>query len=192
MNLRMSLLCLAFLLSMPNMKVVAQAVATANGPGSYVAVGGGISMFQAVYGDRRIAGGVLYADTNPQWRVGLEGEARFLRYHAFEGVTETNYLGGLRVMILRPGRLQPYGKFLAGMGKITLPFGYAHGSFLTYAPGAGLDVAINNYVSVRAIEFEYQHWPQFTYGSLSPYGLSAGISIRLNPVRLYPHGSRVQ
>ena len=95
-------------------------------------------------------------------------------------------------MILRPRRFQPYGKFLAGMGKITLPFGYAHGSFLTYAPGAGLDVALNSHVSVRAIDFEYQHWPQFTYGALSPYGISAGISFRLNPVPRYPRSLRMR
>lgn len=168
----------------------AQAVATASGPGSYVAVGGGVAAFQSDYGKRGITGGFLYVDVNPHWRVGLEGEARFLRYHAFEDVNETNYLGGVRVLILRPRRLQPYAKFLAGIGRITLPFNYAHGSFLTYAPGAGLDVALNNRITFRAIDFEYQHWPQFTYGSLSPYGISAGLSVRLNPVARYPRGLR--
>ena len=157
----------------------AQAIATASGPGSYVAVGGGFSSFQADYGKRDITGGVIYADVNPQWRVGLEGEARFLRYHTFEDVTESNYLGGVRVAILPPRRWRPYAKFLAGMGKITLPFNYAHGSFLAYAPGAGIDVALSDRFTVRAVDVEYQHWPQFTYGQLHPYGLSAGVSIRL-------------
>lgn len=164
----------------------AQADPTASGPGSNITVGGGLSAYQAVYGNRDTAGGFLYADANPHWRVGLEGEARFLRYHTFEDVTETTYLGGVRVLILHPRRLQPYAKFLAGVGEITLPFAYAHGSFLTYAPGAGLDVALNKYVTVRAVDFEYQHWPQFTYGALSPYGVSAGISVRLNPIRWFP------
>ena len=167
----------------------AQAIPTASGPGSNVTVGGGISSFQSVYGNRYLGGGFLYADANPHWRVGLEGEARFLRCHTFEDVTETTYLGGARVLLLRPRRLQPYAKFLAGVGEITLPFNYAHGSFLTYAPGAGLDVALNNYVTVRVVDLEYQHWPQFTYGALSPYGVSAGISLRLNPIRWFP-GSR--
>ncbi len=170
----------------------AQAVATASGPGSYVAVGGGVSAFQADYGKRDIAGGFVYADVNPQWRVGLEGEARFLRYHTAEDVTESNYLGGVRFAILRPRRWQPYGKFLAGVGRITLPFGYAHGSFLTYAPGAGLDIALNERVTVRAIDVEYQHWPQFTFGSLSPYGVSAGISLRLNGISRYPKDLRMR
>ena len=170
----------------------AQAIATAGGPGSYVAVGGGISSFQADYGKRIITGGMIYADVNPQWRVGLEGEARFLRYHTFEDVTESNYLGGVRVAILQPRRWQPYAKFLAGMGKITLPFNYAHGSFLTYAPGAGLDIAWNDRITVRAVDLEYQHWPQFTYGPLSPYGVSAGISVRLNGISRYPGSLRMR
>ena len=164
----------------------AQAVPTASGPGSYVALGAGASMFQAQYGRRDISGGWIFLDVNPQWRVGMEGEARTLRHNTFEGVQESSYLGGLRVAILHPRRLQPYAKFLAGVGKITLPFGYAHGSFLAYAPGAGLDIAVNDRVSVRAVDFEYQHWPQFNFGPLNPYGVSAGISVRLNPVHRYP------
>ena len=165
-----------------------QAVATASGPGSYVAVGGGVSDFQMDYGHRDVGGGFVYADVNPQWRVGLEGEARFLRWHSTEEVTESSYVGGLRVALWRPGRWQPYGKFLAGMGRITLPFGYAHGSFLAYAPGAGIDFEASDRVTVRVLDFEYQRWPQFTYGPLNPYGISAGISVRLNGVSRYPRG----
>ncbi len=139
-----------------------------------------------------MGGGFVYADVNPQWRVGLEGEARFLRYHNAEDVTESSYLGGLRVEILHPRRLQPYAKFLAGVGRITLPFGYAHGSFLAYAPGAGIDVALSDRFTVRAVDVEYQHWPQFTYGALSPYGVSAGISFRLNGVSRYVEGARAR
>lgn len=169
-----------------------QAVPTASGPGGYLAAGGGVSAFQAAYGGQEITGGFAYLDVNPQWRFGLEGEARFLRYHNFEQVTESNYIGGLRVQILRPRRFQPYAKILAGVGRITLPFGYAHGSFLAYAPGAGLDVALTRRLTLRAIDVEYQHWPQFTFGPLSPYGVSAGISFRLNPVSIYPKSLRMR
>jgi len=168
----------------------AQVVPAAVGPGSYVAVGGGVSGFQSVYGQRDLAGGLIYADVHPQWRVGLEGEARFLRYHTSEDVNESNYLGGIRVLVLRFHGLEPYTKFLAGMGKITLPFGDAHGSFLAYAPGAGLDVAINHNVTVRVIDFEYQHWPQFPYGSFSPYGISSGIKVRVTPLARIPQSVR--
>jgi hypothetical protein len=170
----------------------AQAVATATGPGSYVAVGGGISAFNTDYGHNQIAGGYLFVDTHPQWRIGFEGEGRFLRWHAREQVTEAEYLGGIRSDLWpRYRRLMPYAKFLAGAGEISLPFRYAHGGFLTYAPGAGLDIALSDRVTVRAVDFEYQHWPQFTYGALSPYGFSTGLSVRLNGVARYPKGARV-
>lgn len=164
----------------------AQASPTASGPGSYVAVGGGISWFQADYGRQELGGGLLYAEVNPHWRFGLEGEARFLRLHSQQDVTEANYLGGVRVALLRPRRLQPYAKFLAGVGKITLPYGYAHGSFLAYAPGAGLDVALGDRLTLRAVDLEYGRWPGFAFGPLSPYGVSAGLLLRLNPVHRYP------
>jgi opacity protein-like surface antigen len=171
----------------------AQNIPTAKGPGTYVAIGGELSAFQADYGQRVLGGGVVFADLNPTWRIGLEGEARYLRFHTSENVTETNYLAGPRV-ILKPGRLRPYVKFLIGAGKITLPFHYAQGTFLSYAPGAGADYLLTDRLSVRLIDVEYQVWPDFSsYGQLHPYGVSAGISFRLNPEEHLPasaHRSR--
>jgi opacity protein-like surface antigen len=168
----------------------AQNIPTAIGPGSYVAVGGEVSAFQADYGQRVLGGGVLFVDVNPTWRIGFEGEARYLRFNTLEDVTESNYLVGPRVM-LKPGPFRPYVKFLVGAGKITLPFHYADGTFLSYAPGAGLDYLVNDRVTVRVIDFEYQFWPDFaSYGELRPYGVSAGISFRLNPVEHIPKNAR--
>ena len=169
---------------------LAQVVASAVGPGAYVAVGTGVSGFQAVYGQRYLGGGLIYADVHPQWRVGFEGEARFLRFHTSEHVTETNYIGGPRVLVLRSHDVELYAKFLIGMGRITLPFDQAHGSFLDYVPGGGVDIALNHYVTLRAIDFEYQHWPQFPFGSFSPYGISSGIRVRVTPISFVPQSVR--
>jgi hypothetical protein len=164
----------------------AQNIPTAKGPGSYLAVGGEVSAFQVDYGQRVLGGAVLFADVNPTWRIGFEAEARYLRFNQSEDVTETTYLAGPRVM-LKPGPLRPYVKFLVGVGNINLPFHDAHGSFLCYAPAAGVDYIVNDRVTVRLIDFEYQVWPDFSpYGELHPYGLSAGISFRLNPVMHVP------
>jgi hypothetical protein len=168
----------------------AQDIPTAIGPGSYVAVGGEISAFQADYGHRVLGGGVLFADVNPTWRIGFEAEARYLRLNSSEDVTESNYLVGPRVM-LKPGPWRPYVKFLVGAGKITFPFHYADGTFLAYAPGAGLDYLVNDRMTLRVIDFEYQLWPDFaSYGELRPYGVSVGISFRLNPVEHIPKNAR--
>ena len=106
-------LCHAVLFGLPAAR--AQAIATASGPGSNITVSGGISAFNTDYGHNDIAGAFAFIDTNPQWRVGLEGKARFLRWHASEQVMEADYLGGLRVVLSpRPARFSPYVKFLAG------------------------------------------------------------------------------
>ena len=173
--------------------VQAQAIATASGPGSNLVAGGGISNFTSAYGNNDLAGAFIFVDTNPQWRIGFEGEGRFLHWHASEQVTEATYLGGLRVALLpRPARFSPYVKFLAGAGEITLPSHYAHGGFLTYAPGAGVDIELTERISMRAIDVEYERWPLFTYGVLHPYGVSTGMSFRLNGLSRFPKGSRAR
>jgi hypothetical protein len=168
-----------------------QALSTAGGPGSYLAVGGGVSAFQEDYGQQVIGGAMAFVDMNPTWRYGLEGEARWLNYHTNEQVTEANYLGGVRVMLWKPrSRLQPYGKFLVGVGHINFPFNYATGNYLAMAPGVGVDIHVNDRWSVRAADFEYQLWPQFTYGQLKPYGVSAGLRYRINGVDQFPKSAK--
>jgi hypothetical protein len=174
-----------------HLRAAAQASPTATGPGSSVVVGGGAAMFQSVYGQRDLGGGFVFADLQPHWRFGIEAEARYLRLHTSEQVTETNYLAGPRVLV-RTGRWQPYGKFLVGDGHIALPFQYGRGDFLALVPGAGLDLALNNVVTVRVVDFEYQLWRNFPYGTMRPYGISAGLSFRLTPILRFPKGARVR
>jgi hypothetical protein len=179
--------CVVLLLALSARDSAAQALPTASGPGSYLSVGGGISAFQEDYGQQVIGGAAVWVDMNPTWRYGLEAEGRWLTYHTDEQVTEANYLGGVRVMLWKPGwRFQPYGKFLAGVGHINFPFGYATGNYLAMAPGAGVDIHLNDRWSVRAADFEYQLWPSFTYGQLKPYGVTVGLRYRINGVDQFP------
>jgi opacity protein-like surface antigen len=166
----------------------AQALPAATGLGGYISAGGGASVFQSDYGQRHLGGGFAFADVNPSWRYGVEGEVRFLRYNSDGQVTQTTYLGGPRVSLTQ-GRIRPYVKFLAGAGHITLPFNYAEGTFLTYAPAAGVDYLVTERFAVRA-DLQYQLWPKFPYGELKPYGLSAGIVFRLTPPERFPKGTR--
>lgn len=168
-----------------------QALPTAKGPGAHVEVGAAASMFQQDYGKRYIGGSTVYADVYPHWRYGAEAEVRFLNQYTSQNVTMANYMGGLKFGI-RPHvtRLQPYAKMMVGVSHIVLPFRYAEGNFLTYAPGAGLDIAVSDRVKFRAVDFEYQRWPDFPYGSLSPYGITVGVSFRLNHYQRFPKGHR--
>jgi opacity protein-like surface antigen len=178
-------LVVLLLLGGANYAAHAQADPTASGPGSNVTAGGGVSVFQEDYGQRYIGGYFAYVDVHPQWRYGLEGEVRFLRFHTNENVTETNYLGGVHVY-LRPQAFRPYVKLLAGVGQINFPFNLGTGNYLAIAPGAGIDYIVSDRITIRAIDFEYQEWPQFTYGALHPYGISVGVSYRINALRRYP------
>jgi hypothetical protein len=168
----------------------AQAIPAAIGPGPYVLLGGGVSAFQADYGKRVLGGAMVYSDMHFSARAGLEAEARFLRFHTDEDVTQSTYLLGPHVYVFRTAVFKPYVKVLAGVGHMQFPFKYATGSYLAVAGGGGLDLKISPRIFVRAVDVEYQSWPQFTYGSLHPYGVSFGIGFRLTPLSDTPHGGR--
>jgi hypothetical protein len=184
--LHFSLSAAPLLLLLPGGRLVrAQALPTATGPGTYIAVGGGVSVFQSDYDGRNIGGGMVFTDMQPTWRWGFEGEARFLRYHTDEGVDQTNYLAGPRINI-RPNRLRPYAKFLVGATKIDAPFGYAQGTFFTYAPGGGVDYLLTDRFTVRVFDLEYQIVPQFIGSNVRNLGGSIGLSFRLNGLSRLP------
>ena len=173
------------LLGMCGGVVRAQARATALGPGSYVAIGGAVSAFPSDYDGRNIAGGMVFMDVQPTFRYGFEGETRFLRYHTDEGVTQTNYLMGVHVGI-RPQRLRPYAKFLVGATRIQAPLGYAQGTFFTFVPGGGVDYMLSDRWTVRAVDLEYQVVPQFMGSEVRNFGISVGLSFRINDVIRLP------
>jgi hypothetical protein len=45
---------------------------------------------------------------------------------------------------------------------------------------------------VRVVDVEYQLWRNFPYGNLRPYGISAGLSLRLTPIVRFPKGPRLR
>ena len=181
----------AFLLLAAATGAIAQAGPTATGPGTTVVAGGGVAWFHSPYGQRDLGGAHVFVDLQPHWRFGVELEARYLRVHNSEEISEKDYLGGPRVL-LQSGRWQPYAKFLIGDGHIDMPFQYAHGDFLALVPGAGVDLAVSDYVNIRALDFEYQLWQSFPFGNMRPYGISAGISVRLTPIVRFPKGARAR
>ena len=155
----------------------AQALPTATGPGTYLALGGTFSRFQSDYGQTLINGRALFVDLNPYWHYGIEAEARRSDYPRF-GERQSTLLVGPR-WVPRYGRFVPYGKFLIGVGQFDFPHGYGAGRYLAIAPGAGVDINLTRQIRIRAVDFEYQTWPGFSFGPLRPYGLSAGVSVQL-------------
>jgi hypothetical protein len=155
----------------------AQALPTGTGPGAYVIAGGTFSEFQADYGSRTISGASIYVDSNLDWRFGIETEARRMAYPDF-GERQSTLLAGPR-WSFRPKGFVPYVKLLAGGGRFNFPYGYGTGDYFVVAPGAGVDLRLGERVRLRLADFEYQVWPGFTFGSIHPYGISAGISYQI-------------
>ena len=166
--------CVVLLALAPRHEAFAQALPTASGPGAYVTAGGTFSDFQADYGDRTITGASIYVDANLEWRYGIETEARRMVYPDF-GERQSTILAGPR-WSFRPKGFVPYVKVLVGGGRFDFPFGYGSGTYFVVAPGAGVDLRLGKRVWLRLADFEYQVWPGFTFGTIHPYGVSAGIS----------------
>ena len=131
------------------------------------------------YGDQRVNGITGFVDANLTQRYGLQAEASTLRFHTEAGTRAATYLIGPRITIRR-GKVQPYAKLLLGRGTFTFPFNHAQGSYNVLAPGAGLDLRLlHGRIIVRAVDFEYQDWRDFTFGVSHPYGVSTGLSFRV-------------
>lgn len=153
--------------------------AAATGPGMYTTVGIAGSLYRSDYGKSNLYGPTLYVDANFHRYVGLEGEARFLRWGGKQGIQQNTYLIGPRVSF-KPVGWVPYVKMPVGLGTMRFPYGYANGQYFVMAPGGGLEKWISNdNIHIRVVDVEYQVWPQFTFGTLKPYGISTGISFRV-------------
>jgi outer membrane protein with beta-barrel domain len=153
-----------------------QAISAALG-GAHLVGGGMFSGFSPDYGPTELYGVGAFLDLNVRGHLGLEGEARFLRFSQTYDVHEDNYELGPRFR-WHYHRFEPYGKFLIGNGQFNFPFSYGHGGYLMLVPGGGLDIHYHRF-TIRAIDYEYQHWTNFQHSSLSPDGFSAGIGYRI-------------
>ncbi|HTJ29266.1 MAG TPA: outer membrane beta-barrel protein [Acidobacteriaceae bacterium] len=149
-------------------------------------VGAEASAFQSDYFVNNKLGGVgAYFDLNLWHGLGIEGEARWLRFNQFDHIHEDNYLVGPRLKVLHVWRAQPYVKGLIGFSNMDLGPDYFDpskddtGRFTTYALGGGVDIKVTRRWSVRAIDFEYQKYPYFGGSTLTPYGGSVGIGYRI-------------
>lgn len=141
-------------------------------------VGGSASYYHIQYGEQNIVGisGLVDADSARQF--GIEGEGRWLKYHQFANVHAETYLVGPRYHFY-VGRFQPYVKGMLGFGNFSFPYGYAHGTYLIVAAGGGVEYRLGRRWSVRCADFEYQDWPQFTFGPMTSVGISSGIQFRV-------------
>jgi hypothetical protein len=142
-------------------------------------VGGTVSAFHPDYIPDKLAGVGAYVDLNIFHGLGIEAEGRWQRIHETDGINQDNYLIGPRYQIRHIWRLRPYVKALGGFSNMNFGEGIGTGRFTTVAFGGGVDLHLTRRWSVRAIDAEYQIWPDFLDGNLKPYGASVGIGYRI-------------
>jgi hypothetical protein len=137
-----------------------------------------MSGFTLQYGQRKMLGVTALVDVDSTRTLGLEGEARWLIFNQTAQVNATTWLAGPRYR-RRVGRLEIYAKGLAGIGQFNFPYHDAYGRYLVIAPGGGADFTLSNRIRLRLVDCEYQFWPQFTFGAMTSYGISAGVRMRV-------------
>jgi len=121
-----------------------------------------------------------YVDVRLSRWVQLEGEARWMRFNQYESIHQDNYLIGPKLPVCHFGRSNVYAKTLVGFSNMNFygAPGYS-GRFTDVAFGGGMDMKLTKRISLRAVDVEYQYWPQWENSSLSPYGASVGIGYKI-------------
>jgi opacity protein-like surface antigen len=179
--LKLSLPALALLLVSAEAQAQAPRASIGGRPNLYV--GGYYSRFDSDYVQQKLWGFGTFVDWDLFNRLGVEGEARFLRINPTADVYSDHYLIGPRYS-RRYGRFRPYAKFLLGAGELNYPNDVAHGGYFAMAPGGGLDYRLTRHLAARA-DYEYQFWPTAPglpgqpSNGLTPSGFSFGVGYRI-------------
>lgn len=180
LRVKSKLAVLLFLALFPAFILAQQAT---RGGDASLRVGATASLYRPDYISTGVGGPGVFVDFDVNRRWGLEGAARWLRFHDDVDLHEDHYQIGPRVNFLTKGKFHPYAKGFVGVGKFTFPTNAGsvtgYGGYLMYGGGAGLDYRLNRKWTVRAVDFEYQHWPEFTTGAINPYGVNVGLSYRV-------------
>jgi hypothetical protein len=157
---------------------VAQVVAPGDQGGARLSAGVMGSGVYLQYGQRKMAGIGAFIDLDTKRRLGIEAEERWIEYFQTANVHAETYSIGGRYHF-DAGRFQPYAKALVGFGDFNFPYNYAYGRYLVVTAGGGVDFHWSGRIYVRAADFEYQDWPNFTFGNMSSLGISAGLRVRI-------------
>ena len=127
-----------------------------------------------------------YVNTNIQG-ISFWGDYDFLKHIGAEAVvhlgsiitpsdySENSYMIGPRFMIRRR-KLTGYAKLIVGRATITNIDYNVSSSYNAYAFGGGLEYKLLRKVNIRALDFEYQKWPNFEPHTLSPIAITVGAS----------------
>ena len=125
----------------------------------------------------------MFAEAGLPGRFGAEFEMHYDSLHTPIDVGENTFLFGLRYSALKEDWVTVYGKVLGGIGRFEYQRGIyssnPHGeTYGVVSFGGGIELRASRYVSIRAIDLEYQKWPGFPPSGLSPAVASVGAAYR--------------
>ena len=177
----LSALALTFGVALVAPQLSAQAIATATG--RTLAVGVAYQNIDPDYGPIRASGIGIFANYDFARYLGLTAEVNLQT--AFTNVVfkEKSYMFGARGEYRR-GRYMAYGKALIGGASSSNNTNdpnllNAPGTYPALGLGGGLDIRVEHHITVRAIDYEDQHWFAYNPNSLTPHMLSFGLAYRL-------------
>jgi Outer membrane protein beta-barrel domain len=183
-NRSLVVLALAALFFAASSQLHAQALPTATRNG-ILQVGGGITNASTDEFKPRITGITGYATFDIRQHFGIEADVHMLSIITPSDFVEKSYLLGARY-VFRHGHLDPYIRVMAGIGQTSIQLPSPNrapgtpGTYLEYAGAGGLDIRLSHHINVRAIDFEYQTWPNFPPNGLSPILITCGAAYRFN------------
>lgn len=102
---------------------------------------------------------------------GVEGDIHKL---SLSRPGEDSYLFGPRY-VFHHNRYHPYLKFQGGLSRFQTTFNTSY-TYKIYAFGGGLDLRLKEHINIRAFDLEYQKWPQFPLGGISPIVGTVGVA----------------
>jgi hypothetical protein len=140
--------------------------------------GGTASEYYLQYGEIRLLGATAFSDVDIWRHYGVEAEARFLEFNQSENRHAETYLAGPRAR-LNLGKFQVYAKGLVGLGVFHYTNLDGTDRDFVASGGGGVDYHISPRVHIRLADAEYQYWPEFHYGPMSSFGISAGFRVRV-------------
>jgi opacity protein-like surface antigen len=156
----------------------AQVVPAGDQGGVIISAGAMGSGAMLQYGDRKMLGITGFVVVDTRRRLGLEAEGRWLEFNQTENVHAETFSAGARYHY-DVNNFQPYAKGLIGFANFNFPYNLATGKYLAITAGGGVEYKLSEKLHIRIADFEYQTWPQFTYGNFNTISVSTGIRVRI-------------
>jgi opacity protein-like surface antigen len=134
---------------------------------------------------QRLQGATIYGTFDLNAHLGIEADAHMASIiKSYYQYKEQSYDVGLRY-VYRRRRFAPYGKGMIGIGHASaatptqIYAGNVPDTYMLFAFGGGLDYSLSDRINIRAVDFEYQRWPNFAPHGLTPALLTFGVAYRI-------------